>query len=78
MIRKFACVNPVIESFSLGLPQAVISYGTESHLESRQTSTMELFCKNSQRSKDVEYFHKKASPQIYDCISNGPSIGKVL
>ena len=31
--RRFPCVNPVMENFSLDLLRAIISYWTESHLE---------------------------------------------
>ena len=47
-------------------------------LDSCETSTMEFFCKNSQRPKDVNYFCKKAPPQMFDWIPNAPPIGKVL
>ena len=46
---KFPCVIPNLESFSSDLLGAIISYWEESHLDSGQTSTMERFCKNSQR-----------------------------
>ena len=39
---RFPCVTPVVKSLSSDLPQAIISYRADSHLESRQTSTMEL------------------------------------
>ena len=46
---KFPCVIPNLESVSSDLLRAIISYWEESHLDSGQTSTMERFCKNSQR-----------------------------
>ena len=55
-----------------------MNYWTESHLESCQASTMELFCKNSQQPKDVDYFCKKAPSQMLDWTPNAPPIGKVL
>ena len=39
---------------------------------------MELFCENSQRPKDVDYFRKKAPPQMFDWIPDVPPIEKVL
>ena len=41
--QRFPCVTPAMESFSSDLLQSVISYRAESHLESCQASTMELF-----------------------------------
>ena len=38
------------------------------HLESCQTSTMELFCENSQRPYYVDYFRYKAPRQTFDWI----------
>ena len=58
VIPRFPWVTTVMESFSSDLLWAKISYWTESHLESCQTSTMELFCENSQQPKDVDYFRK--------------------
>ena len=55
-----------------------MNYWTESHLESCQTSKMELFCENSQGPKDVDCFRKKAPPQMSEWIQNAPPIGKVL
>ena len=63
---RIPCVTPVIKSFSSDLLQALISYWTESHLESCQTSTMELFWENSQRTKDLNYFREKAPPKVFD------------
>ena len=40
-------------------------------------STLELFYKNSQRPKDVNYFRKKAPSQMFDWIPNAFPIGKV-
>ena len=51
------------------------NYWTQLHLESWQTSTMELFCKNSQQAWYVDYFRKKASPQIFYWIPNVLPIG---
>ena len=75
---RFPCVTPVMESFSSNLLQATISYWTELHLESCKIPTMELFCENSQQPKDIDYFRKKAPPQLPDQILNAPPIGKVL
>ena len=75
---RFPCVTPVMESFSLDLLQAIKSYWTESHLESCQTSAMELFCENSQRPKSFDNFRKNTPSQLFDWISNVPLIGKVL
>ena len=44
---RVPCATAVVESFSSDLPRAMISYSAESHLESCQTSKMELFCENS-------------------------------
>ena len=57
---RFPCTIQVLESFSSSLLRAIISYWTKLHLESCQTSTMELFRENSQQTKDVDYFYKKA------------------
>ena len=46
---RFPYVNQVVESFSSDLLRATINYWAESHLESCQTSTMELFWGNNQR-----------------------------
>ena len=46
---ELPCVTPVVESFSLDLLRAIISYWVESLLESSQTSTMELSWENNQR-----------------------------
>ena len=75
---RFPFVTPVMESFTSDILQITIRYWAESHLESCQTSTMELFCGNSQRPKDINYFLEKAPPQLIKRISNAPPIGKVL
>ena len=75
---RFLCVTPVMESFSSNFLRAIISYRTESYLKSYQTSTVELFHKNSQRPKYVDYSSKNAPSQMLDWITNAPSIGKVL
>ena len=36
---------------------------------------MELLCENSQRPKHVDYFCKKAPPQMFHWIPNTPLIG---
>ena len=46
---KFPCATPLVEIFFLDLHRAIISYWAESHLESSQTSIMELSCENKQR-----------------------------
>ena len=78
MSSRFLCVTPVMESFSSNFLRAIISYRTESYLKSYQTSTVELFHKNSQRPKYVDYSSKNAPSQMLDWITNAPSIGKVL
>ena len=49
MSVRFACVIPVVESFSSDLLQAIISYCEESHLETCQSSlslnTLTIFSK---------------------------------
>ena len=59
MRPRFPCVTPVMESFTSDLLQIIISYWTKSHLQSCQIFMMELFCKNSQWSKDLDNSHKK-------------------
>ena len=56
---RFPCLTPVVESFSSDLLWTIISYWAESHLESCQTSTMELFQENSRWPQHVDYFRKK-------------------
>ena len=56
-----------MESFFSDLLQVIISYWTQYHLESFQTSTMKLIYENSQQTKDVYCLSKKA-PQLFDCI----------
>ena len=75
--QKFPCVTPVMESFSSVLLLA-ISYWMKSHLKSCQTCTIELFSQNSQQPRDVDYFCRKASPQMFDWIPNVLPIEKVL
>ena len=75
---KIPLCNPSDRNFSSDLLRAIMNYWTESHLESCQASTMELFCKNSQQPKDVDYFCKKAPSQMLDWTPNAPPIGKVL
>ena len=58
---RFPCVTPVMESFSSDLLRAIISFWTKLHLEFCQISTMELFCEDSRRAKDVDYFCRKCS-----------------
>ena len=57
---RFHCVTPVVETSS----------GRISHLEFRQTSTMELLCSNSQLAEQFDCFRKKASSQTSDQIPN--------
>ena len=59
-----------INAILLILINAIINYWTESHLESCQTSTVELLFENSQRPYQVDYFGKKAPPQIFEWIPN--------
>ena len=58
MSPGFSCVTPVMASFSSKLLQAIISYWAESHLESYQTSMIELFCKNSQQPRCLLFLQK--------------------
>ena len=51
-------------------PRAIISYWVESHLESCQTSMIELACENNQPLEDVDYFGKKSPLQLFDRILN--------
>ena len=46
---KIPLYYPVAESFFPDLPGAIISYWAESHLESCQTSTMDLSSENKER-----------------------------
>ena len=78
MSPRFPCVTPVIESLSSDLLRATIRYWTNPNLESCQTFTMELYCENGHRYKDVGYFRKNAPPQMFDWIPNAPPIEKVL
>ena len=45
---------------------------TEAYLEPSRTSTVEVLCENSERILAVNYFHKKAAPQIFDWVLNTP------
>ena len=38
----------------------------EAYLEHSRTSTTEVFCKNSERIKAVNYFHRKAPSSLFD------------
>ena len=40
----------------------------EPYLEHSRTSTMEVFCKNSERIKLVNYFCKKATSSMFDWV----------
>ena len=53
-----------------------MSYYAESHLESCETSTMEVFSEDSQQSYDFDYFLKKAALYMFDWIPNAPPTGK--
>ena len=64
MSLRFLCVTPVMESFSSDLLQAIISYWTGSHLESYQTSMMQLFCENSQRLKMSTFSAKNSTTDV--------------
>ena len=57
--RRIPCVTPAVESFFSDLLRTIISYWVELHLESYETFTMELYCKNNQRLKHVDYFRKE-------------------
>ena len=74
MSPRFPCVTPVMESFYSDIQRAIITCWTKSHPE---------FCKTSRSSSakiinKVDYFRKKAPPQMFDWIRNAPPIGKVL
>ena len=56
---RFPCVTLVVESFSSDLPRAIVSYWAESHLESCEAFTKELFRENSKRPQYVDYFRKE-------------------
>ena len=60
MSPRFLCVIPDVVRFSSEVLQAIISYWAESHLESSQTSTMELPRENNQRTQDMDCFRKNA------------------
>ena len=73
MSPRFPCVTPVMESFYSDILRAIITCWTKSHPE---------FCKTSRSSSakiinKVDYFRKKAPPQMFDWIRNAPPIGKV-
>ena len=46
----------------------------ETHLESSRTSAAEVFCRNSQHTKAVAYFRRRAPlwnfDRMFDCIQN--------
>ena len=42
------------------------------YLELSRTSTMELFCENSERPLAINYFRKKAPSQMFDWTLNTP------
>ena len=42
----------------------------ETYLRSLQTYIMEPFCRNSKLISAVNYFHKKASPEMFDRVLN--------
>ena len=44
----------------------------ETHLEPSRRSTMENFCKNNQRLKVANNFHKSASSQMFGRVLNTP------
>ena len=46
--------------------------GADACLEPNQTSTMDLFRKNSSLVKAVNYFHKKSTSEIFDLVLNMP------
>ena len=54
MIVRFPCLTLVVESFSSDLLRAIKNYWAEAYLEHCRTSTMELFCENSQRLEDIK------------------------
>ena len=45
---------------------------TEACLEPSRTSTMELFCKNSERFVAINYFRKNIPSQMFDRVLNTP------
>ena len=42
----------------------------ETYLELSQTSTMEIFCENSQQLKAINYFRKKSPSQMFHLVLN--------
>ena len=54
------------------------NYWAKTHLELCQTPAMELSCENSQRHWYVNYFRKKAPPQMFDWIPNASLIGRAV
>ena len=71
---RFPCLTPVMKCLPSDLLHAIFSYWAESHLESCQTFRMVLLCENNRRPQQVDYFRKKAQPQIFDWIPNAPPI----
>ena len=59
MSLGFPCLTPLVESFSTDLLRVIKNYWAEPYLEPHETSTMKLFCKNSQNLKDT---HKENTP----------------
>ena len=56
---RFPCKTQVVKSFYSDLLRARITYLVEPHLESRQTSTMELSCQNNKQLWQLDDFRKK-------------------
>ena len=50
----------------------ICTFKSETYLEPSRTSTMELFCENSQRLKAVKDFRKKPPLYIFNCILKVP------
>ena len=66
--EKFVVVSIRLSSMIAGIRWLIL----EAYFESSRTSTMELFCKNSERSLAANYFRKKALLKIIDWVLNQP------
>ena len=47
---------------------------TEAYFEPSQTSTMELFCKNSSQLVAINYFYKNSPSQMFNWVLNTPLV----
>ena len=66
MGRRFPCVNPVMENFSLDLLRAIISYWTESHLELCQLPRRSSSANTAQKSWTIskQKLHRRCSTRF--------------